>query len=224
MSLCVFWTSCVLSFDLLFVRMGSVGVQIVCVGLGLLGLIGAIVCCAVPRWKVSSFTGAAIITAQVRSSSHLRGKYSTVLSSWKALNWIWITNRKNCFATRRWNQREHWLQYCIFYSAPYWRRWEVPLSKMSNGIMNTVHFTMCCNLELCLIFVRVQSHQEGLWKSCAVQSTGQQQCKNYDSLLILASDLQAARAITFIGRQTTLACKIYAHFEFDGQDLIQNVT
>lgn len=29
---------------------------------------------------------------------------------------------------------------------------------------------------------------------------------------------------TFIGRQTTLACKIYAHFEFDGQDLIQNVT
>ncbi|XP_051904666.1 claudin i [Hippocampus zosterae] len=86
--------------------MGSMGVQIVCVGLGILGLIGAIVCCAVPRWKVSSFTGAAIITAQ--------------------------------------------------------------------------------------------SQQEGLWKSCAVQSTGQQQCKNYDSLLILASDLQAARAMTII--------------------------
>ncbi|XP_057673487.1 claudin i [Corythoichthys intestinalis] len=86
--------------------MGSTGVQIVCVALGVLGLIGAIVCCAVPRWKVSSFTGANIVTAQ--------------------------------------------------------------------------------------------SQQEGLWKSCTVQSTGQQQCKNYDSLLVLASDLQAARAMTII--------------------------
>ncbi|GLD48963.1 claudin i [Lates japonicus] len=32
--------------------------------------------------------------------------------------------------------------------------------------------------------------------NCVVQSTGQQQCKNYDSLLVLASDLQAARAMT----------------------------
>lgn len=86
--------------------MGSVGVQIVCVALGVLGLIGAIVCCAVPRWKVSSFTGSNIVTAQ--------------------------------------------------------------------------------------------SSQEGLWMSCVVQSTGQQQCKNYDSLLVLASDLQAARAMTII--------------------------
>ncbi|KAM7371539.1 hypothetical protein PAMP_008766 [Pampus punctatissimus] len=73
--------------------MGSVGVQIVCVALGVLGLIGAIVCCAVPRWKVSSFTGSNIVTAQ---------------------------------------------------------------------------------------------------------STGQHQCKNYDSLLVLQSDLQAARALTII--------------------------
>ncbi|KAM7387452.1 hypothetical protein PAMA_009865 [Pampus argenteus] len=86
--------------------MGSVGVQIVCVALGVLGLIGAIVCCAVPRWKVSSFTGSNIVTAQ--------------------------------------------------------------------------------------------SSQDGLWTSCVVQSTGQQQCKNYDSLLVLPSDLQAARALTII--------------------------
>lgn len=86
--------------------MGSVGVQIVCVALGVLGLIGAIVCCAVPRWKVSSFTGSNIVTAQ--------------------------------------------------------------------------------------------SNQEGLWMECVVQSTGQQQCKNYDSLLVLSSDLQAARAMTII--------------------------
>ncbi|XP_034749356.1 claudin i [Etheostoma cragini] len=86
--------------------MGSVGVQIVCVALCVFGLIGVIVCCAVPLWKVSSFTGANIVTAQ--------------------------------------------------------------------------------------------SRQEGLWTSCVVQSTGQQQCKNYDSLLVLPSDLQAARAMTII--------------------------
>uniref|UniRef100_A0A4W6CI79 Claudin n=1 Tax=Lates calcarifer TaxID=8187 RepID=A0A4W6CI79_LATCA len=86
--------------------MGSVGVQIVCVALGVLGLIGTIVCCVVPRWKVSSFTGSNIVTAQ--------------------------------------------------------------------------------------------SSQEGLWMNCVVQSTGQQQCKNYDSLLVLPSDLQAARAMTII--------------------------
>lgn len=34
--------------------------------------------------------------------------------------------------------------------------------------------------------------------NCVVQSTGQQQCKNYDSLLVLPSDLQAARALTII--------------------------
>ncbi|CAL8304225.1 unnamed protein product [Merluccius merluccius] len=86
--------------------MGSPGIQIVCVALGVLGLVGTIVCCAVPRWKVSSFTGANIVTAQ--------------------------------------------------------------------------------------------SAQEGLWKNCVVQSTGQQQCKSYDSMLVLASDLQAARAMVII--------------------------
>lgn len=86
--------------------MGSAGIHIVCVGLGVLGLIGVIVCCAVPRWAVSSFTGPNIVTAQ--------------------------------------------------------------------------------------------SSVDGLWMTCVVQSTGQQQCKNYDSLLVLPSDLQAARAMTII--------------------------
>lgn len=45
--------------------MGSAGVQIVCTALGILGLIAAIVTIAVPRWKISSFTGQNIITAQV---------------------------------------------------------------------------------------------------------------------------------------------------------------
>ncbi|CAH2308248.1 claudin 6, gene 1 [Pelobates cultripes] len=40
---------------------------------------------------------------------------------------------------------------------------------------------------------------EGLWMNCVVQSTGQMQCKVYDSLLALPRDLQAARALTIIG-------------------------
>ncbi|KAJ0058254.1 hypothetical protein NL108_012392 [Boleophthalmus pectinirostris] len=86
--------------------MGSVGVQIVCVALGVLGLIGVIVCCAIPRWNMSSFVGSNIVTAQTT--------------------------------------------------------------------------------------------YKGLWMECVMQSTGQQQCKSYDSLLVLPSDLQAARAMTII--------------------------
>ncbi|XP_075957040.1 claudin a [Anarhichas minor] len=39
---------------------------------------------------------------------------------------------------------------------------------------------------------------EGIWMTCVVQSTGQMQCKVYDSMLNLSSDLQAARALTII--------------------------
>lgn len=39
---------------------------------------------------------------------------------------------------------------------------------------------------------------EGLWMNCIVQSTGQMQCKVYDSLLALSQDLQASRALTVI--------------------------
>lgn len=39
---------------------------------------------------------------------------------------------------------------------------------------------------------------EGLWMNCVTQSTGQMQCKVYDSLLALPQDLQAARALTVI--------------------------
>ncbi|TRY87756.1 hypothetical protein DNTS_015681 [Danionella cerebrum] len=87
-------------------RMGSSGVQIVCMALAILGLIATIVTIAVPRWRISAFIGNNIITAQVQ--------------------------------------------------------------------------------------------EEGLWMECVVQSTGQQQCKSYESLLILGSDIQAARAMTII--------------------------
>uniref|UniRef100_A0A087YQP9 Claudin n=2 Tax=Poecilia formosa TaxID=48698 RepID=A0A087YQP9_POEFO len=46
--------------------------------------------------------------------------------------------------------------------------------------------------------VTAQIIWEGLWMSCVVQSTGQMQCKVYDSMLALSPDLQAARALTVI--------------------------
>ncbi|XP_042371845.1 claudin-like protein ZF-A89 [Plectropomus leopardus] len=39
---------------------------------------------------------------------------------------------------------------------------------------------------------------EGLWMSCVVQSTGQMQCKVYDSMLALSTDLQGARALVVV--------------------------
>ncbi|MGH0153324.1 UNVERIFIED_CONTAM: hypothetical protein FKN15_036475 [Acipenser sinensis] len=46
--------------------------------------------------------------------------------------------------------------------------------------------------------VTSQTIWEGLWMNCVVQSTGQMQCKIYDSMLALPQDLQAARALTVI--------------------------
>lgn len=46
--------------------------------------------------------------------------------------------------------------------------------------------------------VTAQVYWQGLWMNCVFQSTGQMQCKVYDSLLALPQDLQAARALTVI--------------------------
>uniref|UniRef100_A0A672GMF2 Claudin n=1 Tax=Salarias fasciatus TaxID=181472 RepID=A0A672GMF2_SALFA len=46
--------------------------------------------------------------------------------------------------------------------------------------------------------VTAQVYWEGLWMTCVVQSTGQMQCKVYDSMLALPQDLQAARALTMV--------------------------
>lgn len=46
--------------------------------------------------------------------------------------------------------------------------------------------------------VTAQVIWEGLWMNCVMQSTGQMQCKIYDSLLALPQDLQAARALVVI--------------------------
>ncbi|XP_017292670.1 claudin-like protein ZF-A89 [Kryptolebias marmoratus] len=46
--------------------------------------------------------------------------------------------------------------------------------------------------------VTAQVFWEGLWMNCVQQSTGQMQCKVYDSMLALPQDLQAARALVII--------------------------
>ncbi|KAJ7996353.1 hypothetical protein DPEC_G00236220 [Dallia pectoralis] len=46
--------------------------------------------------------------------------------------------------------------------------------------------------------VTAQVIWEGLWMNCVTQSTGQMQCKIYDSMLALPQDLQAGRAMTII--------------------------
>ncbi|KAF7706523.1 hypothetical protein HF521_019777 [Silurus meridionalis] len=48
------------------------------------------------------------------------------------------------------------------------------------------------------IITAVATYQ-GLWMSCAFQSTGQLQCKIYDSVLQLDSSLQATRALMIVG-------------------------
>lgn len=46
--------------------------------------------------------------------------------------------------------------------------------------------------------VTAQMFWEGLWMNCVTQSTGQIQCKVYDSMLALPQDLQAARFLVII--------------------------
>ncbi|KAL4006441.1 AAA family ATPase [Sarotherodon galilaeus] len=46
---------------------------------------------------------------------------------------------------------------------------------------------------------------QGLWMSCAFQSTGQLQCKIYDSILQLDSSLQATRALMIVGIIVSIA-------------------
>lgn len=48
------------------------------------------------------------------------------------------------------------------------------------------------------IIITAQITWEGIWMNCVVQSTGQMQCKVYDSMLALSKDLQAARALMII--------------------------
>ncbi|XP_025033459.1 claudin-5 [Python bivittatus] len=47
--------------------------------------------------------------------------------------------------------------------------------------------------------VVAQTTWEGLWMACVVQSTGQMQCKVFDSILALSPQVQAGRTLMVIG-------------------------
>ncbi len=58
---------------------------------------------------------------------------------------------------------------------------------------------------------------------CVVQSTGQQQCKSYESLLILSSDIQASRAMTIISCMLTVLSLLILCTGADFTTFIENV-
>ncbi|XP_051900593.1 claudin-7-like [Pristis pectinata] len=47
--------------------------------------------------------------------------------------------------------------------------------------------------------ITAQAVYQGLWMNCVFQSTGQMQCKVYDSILALGASLQATRALMVVG-------------------------
>ncbi|KAL0993836.1 hypothetical protein UPYG_G00114550 [Umbra pygmaea] len=73
------------------------------------------------------------------------------------------------------------------------------------GIIGWIGAIVACALPMWKVsafigssIITAQTTWEGIWMNCMVQSTGQMQCKIYDSMLALSSDLQAARALTII--------------------------
>ncbi|KAK2827210.1 hypothetical protein Q7C36_018136 [Tachysurus vachellii] len=73
------------------------------------------------------------------------------------------------------------------------------------GVIGWIGVIIVCALPMWRVtafignnIVTSQIQWEGIWMNCVVQSTGQMQCKVYDSMLALSSDLQAARALTVI--------------------------
>nr|XP_020473712.1 claudin-4-like isoform X1 [Monopterus albus]XP_020473713.1 claudin-4-like isoform X2 [Monopterus albus]XP_020473714.1 claudin-4-like isoform X1 [Monopterus albus]XP_020473715.1 claudin-4-like isoform X1 [Monopterus albus]XP_020473716.1 claudin-4-like isoform X1 [Monopterus albus]XP_020473717.1 claudin-4-like isoform X1 [Monopterus albus]XP_020473718.1 claudin-4-like isoform X1 [Monopterus albus] len=73
------------------------------------------------------------------------------------------------------------------------------------GILGWIGAIIACALPMWRVtafigsnIITSQTTWEGIWMSCVVQSTGQMQCKVYDSMLALSQDLQAARALMVV--------------------------
>ncbi|XP_026794761.2 claudin-4 [Pangasianodon hypophthalmus] len=76
---------------------------------------------------------------------------------------------------------------------------------ISLSVLGWVLSIVCCALPMWRVsafigsnIITAQVYWEGIWMSCVFQSTGQMQCKVYDSILALPQDLQAARALTVV--------------------------
>lgn len=73
------------------------------------------------------------------------------------------------------------------------------------AVLGTLLEMIACGLPTWKVAAHIEANivvsqtiWDGLWMSCAVQSTGQMQCKVHDSMLALSSDLQVARALTVV--------------------------
>ncbi|XP_060778887.1 claudin-4-like [Neoarius graeffei] len=68
------------------------------------------------------------------------------------------------------------------------------------GIIGWIIAIVTCALPMwkVLAFVGAQVIWEGISVTCVVQSTGQMQCKIYDSMLALSQDVQVAHAMCII--------------------------
>ncbi|XP_076024638.1 claudin 3c [Genypterus blacodes] len=86
-----------------------------------------------------------------------------------------------------------------------WMSMGMELVGIALGTIGFIITIVCCALPMWRMsafiganIITAQTIWEGLWMNCVIQSTGQMQCKVYDSLLALGAELQAARAMTII--------------------------
>ncbi|KAG8455928.1 hypothetical protein GDO86_001936 [Hymenochirus boettgeri] len=82
---------------------------------------------------------------------------------------------------------------------------------LSLSVLGWVGVILACGLPMWQVSAFIENNivvaqiiWEGLWMSCAVQSTGQMQCKVYDSILALSPELQAGRALTVLASMVGL--------------------
>ncbi|XP_075343147.1 claudin-4-like [Odontesthes bonariensis] len=251
--------------------MASLGLQVLGVGLAVLGWIGNILICMLPLWKVSAFIGNNIVVAQtiweglwmtcvVQSTGQMQCKvYDSLLAlppdlqAARAMVVIAILfslfglllsvvggKCTTCIGDKAAKARVAISAgvffilsgaLCLvtvslpantiikdFYNplVPDAQRRELgaccPMATLALelvgiclSVLGWILSVLSCALPMWRVsafiganIVTAQVYWEGLWMSCVVQSTGQMQCKVYDSMLALPQDLQAARALTVV--------------------------
>ncbi|KAI5096654.1 claudin-4, partial [Silurus meridionalis] len=254
--------------------MAASGLQVLGLTLAFLGLIGEIVICALPMWRVTAFIGQNIVTAQtfweglwmncvMQSTGQMQCKvYDSMLAlpqdlqaaralvviailltlfvimdfynptladaqkrelgaslfiGWGAAGLLLLGGALFCCQC----PKNEYRGYSAKYTAP-----RANTNDKANPLLNTSRKMISQRLQLLGLIlamigyvgtivicglpawkmtafiganiVTFQVIWEGLWMDCVVQTTGQMQCKVYDSLLILPAHLQAARALIIV--------------------------
>uniref|UniRef100_UPI003AADBF54 claudin-3-like n=1 Tax=Centroberyx gerrardi TaxID=166262 RepID=UPI003AADBF54 len=251
--------------------MASLGLQILGVGLAVLGWVGNIIICILPMWKVSAFIGNNIVVAQtiweglwmtcvVQSTGQMQckvydsllalppdlqaaramvviaillslfglllsvvgGKCTTcvgdrvakarvaisagvffILSG--ALCLVTVCLPANTIIKDFYNPMVPDAQRRELGACLYMVSFGLELVGVTLSVLGWLLSVVSCTLPMWRVsafiganIVTAQVYWEGLWMSCVVQSTGQMQCKVYDSMLALPQDLQAARALSVV--------------------------